>query len=71
MSRMIQEIRDIPRDAGLLGLAHEIADTPTDQLREQLELLSEIHPTLRLVARPRLLLVVAELERRGEGRVSA
>ena len=52
-------------NAGLVGLAHEIRNTSTDELVEQYDLIGDIHPVLWHAAKPRFTLVVAELQRRG------
>lgn len=55
-------------DPGIVGLAYEVRAMTTAELVEQRDLISDIHPALWHVARPRLALVRDELARRGEDR---
>ena len=51
-------------DAGIVGLARELAALPTAELRAQLRLLRNAPEPLATLAAPRLSLVTAELARR-------
>ena len=54
-------------DAGMIGLANEIHESTTAELIEQRDLISDIHPALWHLARPRLALVLDELARCDHG----
>ncbi len=53
-------------DPGLVGLAHDIRAMTTRELIEHRDLISDIHPALWHLVRPRLALVLDELERRDD-----
>ena len=51
-------------NASLVGLEHEIRNTPTDELAEMITLLIELPPCVEVAAQPRLRMAAWELWRR-------
>ena len=55
---------NLPTNAGVLGLAHEIAELSTAELYDDADVLKHLPDVLYELALPRLLLVLRELDTR-------